>query len=74
MLTLGEIVLSNDTVQSMLIAAGYLGCEPIIEATSEFIQDRINVENVLEVIQVADSLSCANLRLIFIFYTVSYGR
>ena len=47
----------------MLIAAGYLGCEPIIEATSEFIKDRINVENVLEVIQVADSLSCANLRL-----------
>ena len=49
----------------MLIAAGYLGCEPIIEATSEFIKDRINVENVLEVIQVADSLSCANLRLAF---------
>ena len=45
----------------MLIAAGYLGCEPIIEAASEFMKQRINVENVIDVIQVAKSLSCANL-------------
>ena len=59
---IGEITLANDTVQSLLIAAGYLGCESIIEAASEFIKQRINVENVIEVIQVAESLSCANLR------------
>ena len=57
----GQIVLTNATVQSLLIAAGYLGCESIIDAASDFIRQRINIENVLEVILVAESLSCTAL-------------
>ena len=49
----GEIVLTNSTVQSLLIAAGYLGCEPVIAAACSFIERRMNNDNVLEVIQVA---------------------
>ena len=49
MYTLGEILLTNETVQSLLIAAGYLGCESIIDAASEFIRQRISIDNVLEV-------------------------
>lgn len=57
----GQIVLTNATVQSLLIAAGYLGCESIIDAASDFIRQRISIENVLEVILVAESLSCTAL-------------
>ena len=70
--SIGEIVLANDTVQSLLIAAGYLGCESIISAASEFIKQRINIENVIEVVQVAESLSCVNLRSVFCKINIAY--
>mgnify|MGYP003729839947 CR=1 FL=1 len=38
-----------------------LGCEPIITAACTFIERRMNTDNVLEVIQVAESLSCTTL-------------
>jgi len=58
---LGEIKLTNETVQSLLVAAGYLGCEQVITACCDFIDRRMNTDNVLEVVQVAESLSCHDL-------------
>jgi hypothetical protein len=58
---LGEIKLTNETVQSLLVAAGYLGCEQVITACCDFIDRRMSTENVLEVVQVAESLSCNDL-------------
>ena len=58
---LGEIKLTNETVQSLLVAAGYLGCEQVITACCDFIDRRMSTENVLEVVQVAESLSCHDL-------------
>ena len=58
---IGEIKLTNETVQSLLVAAGYLGCEQVITGCCDFIERRMSTENVLEVVQVAESLSCHDL-------------
>ena len=55
--------MTNETVQSLLIAAGYLGCESIIDAASEFIRQRISIDNVLEVSGGTLNVSETNFRL-----------
>ena len=57
----GKIVIANDTVQHLLIAADYFGCESIKEAAFDFMKERLSEEYLIDVIQLAKDFSCARL-------------
>ncbi|CAG5078292.1 Oidioi.mRNA.OKI2018_I69.PAR.g8951.t1.cds [Oikopleura dioica] len=59
----GEIKLSNETVQSVLVAAQYLGCEQVITACFDFMECNLGSENVLDVLQLAEQISHPDLAL-----------
>ncbi|CAG5113904.1 Oidioi.mRNA.OKI2018_I69.chr2.g7994.t1.cds [Oikopleura dioica] len=52
----GEIELTNETAQSILVAAQYLGCEQVVTACFDFIERRMSTENVLDVLQLAERI------------------
>ena len=57
----GEIELTNETAQSVLVAAQYLGCEQVVTACFDFIERRMSTENVLDVLQLAERISRPDL-------------
>ena len=59
----GEIKLSNETVQSVLFAAQYLGCEHVITACFDFMECNLSTENVLDVLQLAEQIFRPDLGL-----------
>lgn len=57
----GSIKITVSNVQSILVAASYLGLQSVCDACSDYLQERLQSNNVLGIKSFAESLSCPNL-------------
>lgn len=57
----GQIILTNDNVQSIMVGASFLGLHNVKNACADFLKSRLHPHNVLGIRNFADMLSCMSL-------------
>lgn len=57
----GQIILTNDNVQSIMVGASFLGLHNVKNACADFLKSRFHPHNVLGIRNFADMLSCTPL-------------
>lgn len=57
----GQIILTNDNVQSLMVGASFLGLHNVKNACADFLKLRFHPHNVLGIRNFADMLSCTPL-------------